>query len=183
MDCQNNASLTIFEQLGGYAFNILFIDGLYSPINIKLGPTNRAPMASKTWALKQQVARSRLLLRSVAVAVALFPGLFNSLQKKVFRTCLLLKAGSKTLVVDYLGILRSVSLQIQQWPWTLILTPKMGELSPFNISRWRQPVFQISSDQPPGSCEQKWKRKKCQGLYINNILCIKVYHWISISLF
>ena len=73
-----------------------------------------ATMASKAWALKQQVARSRLLLRSVAVAVALFPGLFNSLQKKVVRTCLLLKAGSKMLVVDYLKILRAVSLQIQQ---------------------------------------------------------------------
>ena len=30
------------------------------PINKKLGPTNMAPMASKTWVLKQWVARSSL---------------------------------------------------------------------------------------------------------------------------
>ena len=162
MDCQMQVWGFLSNLEGMHSTYFLFL-GYIPPINIKLGPTNMAPMASKTWALKQQVARSRLLLRSVAVAVALFPGLFNSLQKKVFRTCLLLKAGSKMPVVDYLGILRAVSLQIQKWTLTLTFTPKRGELSPFNISRWRQPVFQISSDQPPGSYEKKWKTKNAKG--------------------
>jgi len=42
-----------FRTTWRYAFNIRFNFFFISPINNKLGPTNMAPMASKTWVLKQ----------------------------------------------------------------------------------------------------------------------------------
>lgn len=39
--------------------------GYIAPINNKSSPTNVAPMASKTWVLKQYLVRSSLFLRSV----------------------------------------------------------------------------------------------------------------------
>ena len=57
----SNASLRILELLGGM-YSTYFSLMLYIPsINNKLGPTNMALMASKTWVLKQYVAWSRLL--------------------------------------------------------------------------------------------------------------------------
>ena len=64
----SDASLRMFELLGGMHSTCFWFMVYIPPINNKLGPTNMAPMASKTWVLKQQGARSSLLLRSVHAA-------------------------------------------------------------------------------------------------------------------
>ena len=49
----SDASLRIFELLGGMHSTCFWFMVYIPPINNKLGPTNMAPMASKTWVLKQ----------------------------------------------------------------------------------------------------------------------------------
>jgi len=61
----SDGSLRILELLGGMYSTYFWFMSYIPPINNKLGPINMAPMASKAWALKQYVARSSLLLRSV----------------------------------------------------------------------------------------------------------------------
>ena len=56
----SNASLRISELLKGIYSTYFKFMVYISPISGKLGLTNMAPMASKTWVLKQWVARSSL---------------------------------------------------------------------------------------------------------------------------
>ena len=56
----SSARLRISELLGRMHSTLVLFMVYIPPINNKLGPTNMAPMASKTWILKQQVARSSL---------------------------------------------------------------------------------------------------------------------------
>ena len=65
----SNARLRIFELLGGMHSICVRFMVYIPPINNKLGPTNMAPMASKTWVLKQWVARSSLYFRSVGATL------------------------------------------------------------------------------------------------------------------
>ena len=68
-------------------------------------------------------------------------------------------------VVDYLGILRAVLIQIQRWLLTLTCAKQISGISPFSIPRARQLVIQTSSDTPPGSYEIKRYKERPRASY------------------
>ena len=68
-------------------------------------------------------------------------------------------------VVDYLGILRVVFIQIQRWLVTLTGAKKTSGISPFSIPRARQADLQTSLDAAPGSYEIKRNKERPMASY------------------
>ena len=68
-------------------------------------------------------------------------------------------------VVDYLGILRAVLIQIQRWLVTLTGAKNTSGISPFSIPRARQADLQTSSDAAPGSYEIKRYKERPRASY------------------
>ena len=68
-------------------------------------------------------------------------------------------------VVDYLGILRAVLIQIQRWLVTLTGAKEKSGISPFSIPRKRQADLQTSLDAAPGSYEIKRYKERPRASY------------------